>query len=106
MNKLTALKGTHAKAVEEIKSSISDSTKLQSILSTIMIVAGALFFFTVVITLASENILIANLRFLIIFVSGSFFGTLELSIFIVKVITKQLNSIILINALVENNEDK
>lgn len=105
MNKLTALKDTHSKAVEEIKSSITDSTKLQSILNTIMIIVGVLFFFTLVLALASENILIANFRFLIILVSGTFYGTLELSIFIVKVITKQLNSVILINALVEKYEN-
>ena len=106
MKKILTLIDPQYKALGEIRSSISDSKRLISILNTIKIVGAALFFIYVVIILVSENILIVSNRYLILISSAIFFGMFELSIFIVKVIAKQLNSIVLINALVENNENQ
>jgi len=104
MNKLDKLKEENRTAVNEIKLAIRDSARLQNILYNIMVALIVIYSVTILIIFLLDFGF--GFKLLIILGNSLAFSILLLILYTVKVITRQLNSNILINALEYENENK
>jgi hypothetical protein len=104
MNKLDKLKEENRTAVNEIKLAIRDSARLQNILYNIMVALIVIYSVTILIIFLLDFGF--GFKLLIILGNSLAFSILLLILYTVKVITRQLNSNILISALEYENENK
>ena len=107
MNKLEVFKAKHKSAVNTIKDSMYKGMYLVDMLTTITYVLIGIASVMIILVLSAENTLLfsSELKWIISISMSLSTGIIVLGIYIVKVIVLQLNGIIMIQALVEDNDE-
>jgi hypothetical protein len=107
MNKLEKFYGRHRKEIKEISDTIDKSKKLETILKVINFMILMAYVILMILIFSTSAIFpefveyLLPIQMLIAIIVSITFGLIILVIFAITVLIKQLNAIILINALYE-----